>query len=186
MLNLKMPDINNVMIAGNLTSDPSFRKTTNGTPVANFYIASNRKFKDNTGQWRENVCFVGVVAWYKLAESCFEFLKKGSAVLVEGELQSRSWKSDEGNNNNVVEIKARRIQFLNRQEKKEDTLVVEEKEELTYPAEIESADDEPSLSDKVGIENIDESTQSEQKQEAQNTSEFDFGYGDININSNRS
>ena len=46
MLNLKMPDINNVIIAGNLTCDPSFRKTTNGTPVANFFLASNRKFKD--------------------------------------------------------------------------------------------------------------------------------------------
>ena len=44
MSNLKMPDINNVLIAGNLTCDPSFRKTTNGTPVANFFIASNRKF----------------------------------------------------------------------------------------------------------------------------------------------
>src|SRR4030066_1000798 len=90
MLDLRMPDINTVVIAGNLTRDPSFRKTTNGTPVANFWIASNRKFKDNTGQWRENVCYVGVVAWYRLAENCAENLHKGSAVLVEGELQSRS------------------------------------------------------------------------------------------------
>ncbi|MFQ5649605.1 MAG: single-stranded DNA-binding protein [bacterium] len=115
MSSLKMPDINNVLIAGNLTNDPTLRRTTNGTPVANFYIASNRKFRDNTGQWRENVCFVGVVAWYKLADSCYEHLRKGSAVLVEGELQSRSWTTSEGNHNNVVEIKARRIQFLNRQ-----------------------------------------------------------------------
>ena len=114
MANLKMPDINNVLIAGNLTSDPTLRRTNNGTPVANFYIASNRKFKDNAGQWRENVCFVGVVAWYKLADSCSEHLSKGSAVLVEGELQSRSWKSADGGHNNVVEVKARRIQFLNR------------------------------------------------------------------------
>jgi len=61
MLDLKMPDINNILIAGNLTGDPVLRETSNGTPVANFYIAANRKFKDNTGQWRENVCFVGVV-----------------------------------------------------------------------------------------------------------------------------
>ncbi len=109
-----MPDINSVMIAGNLTTAPSFRKTTNGTPVANFYIASNRRFKDNTGQWRENVCYVGVVAWYKLAESCAENLHKGSAVLVDGELQSRIWKNEDGSTKNVVEIKARRIQFLNK------------------------------------------------------------------------
>jgi single-strand DNA-binding protein len=114
MADLKMPDINSVMIVGNLTTAPSFRRTTNGTPVANFYIASNRRFKDNTGQWRENVCYVGIVAWYKLAESCAENLQKGSAVLVDGELQSRIWKNEDGSTKNVVEIKARRIQFLNK------------------------------------------------------------------------
>lgn len=116
MLNLKMPDINNVIIAGNLTCDPSFRKTTNGTPVANFFLASNRKFKDNSGQWRENVCYVGIVAWYKLAESCFENLKRGSAIVVDGELQSRNWRNDDGTSHNVVEIKARRIQFLDKKQ----------------------------------------------------------------------
>jgi len=136
MVDLKMPDINNIMIAGNLTGDPVLRKTNNGTPVANFYIAANRKYKDNTGQWRENVCFVGVVAWYKLAESCFEYLSKGAAVMVEGELQSRNLKNDEGSNNNVVEIKARRIQFLNRQSKKEESFLFEPVTEVA--SEIES------------------------------------------------
>ncbi len=131
MLDLKMPDINNIMIAGNLTGDPVLRETNNGTPVTNFYIAANRKFKDNTGQWRENVCFVGVVAWYKLAESCFEYLKKGAAVMVEGELQSRNWKNDDGSNNNVVEIKARRIQFLSRQHKKDESFLFESVTEVT-------------------------------------------------------
>ncbi len=136
MLDLKMPDINNILIAGNLTGDPVLRETSNGTPVANFYIAANRKFKDNTGQWRENVCFVGVVAWYKLAESCFEYLKKGAAVMVEGELQSRNWKNEDGSNNNVVEIKARRIQFLNRQNKKDESFLFEPVTEGT--SEVES------------------------------------------------
>ncbi|MCH8871553.1 single-stranded DNA-binding protein [candidate division KSB1 bacterium] len=136
MLDLKMPDINNILIAGNLTGDPVLRETSNGTPVANFYIAANRKFKDNTGQWRENVCFVGVVAWYKLAESCFEYLKKGAAVMVEGELQSRNWKNEDGSNNNVVEIKARRIQFLNRHNKKDESFLFEPVTEVT--SEVES------------------------------------------------
>lgn len=121
MADLKMPDVNMVMIAGNLTSDPSFRHTTNGTPVANFYIASNRRFKDNTGQWRENVCYVGIVAWYKLAESCHQNLQKGSAVLIDGELQSRAWKNEDGSSKNVVEIKARRIQFLNKRKNDDDS-----------------------------------------------------------------
>jgi single-strand DNA-binding protein len=120
MAELRMPDINNVIIAGNLTRDPSFRKTTNGTPVANFYVASNRKFKDSNGQWREDVCYIGVVAWHKLAESCYENLQKGSAVLVDGELQSRSFKTEDGKTRSVVEIRARRIQFLNKKVKEQE------------------------------------------------------------------
>ncbi len=114
MADLKMPELNAVIIAGNLTKDPVFRQTTNGTPVINFSIASNRKYRDANNQWQEEVCYVGVVAWNKLAESCTNRLKKGSAVLIDGELQSHVFKSDDGHSRNIVEIKARRIQFLNR------------------------------------------------------------------------
>lgn len=121
MADLKMPEINYVVVAGNLTKDPIFRQTTNSTPVVNFSIASNRKYKDSSNQWQEDVCYVGIVAWNKLAESCRDRLKKGSAVLVDGELQSRSWKSDDGHNRSIVEIKARRIQFLNKRERITDS-----------------------------------------------------------------
>ena len=114
MADLKMPELNYIIIAGNLTKDPVFRQTTNGTPVANFSIASNRKYRDASNQWQEEVCYVGVVAWNKLAESCTNRLKKGSAVLIDGELQSHLFKTDDGFNRNIVEIKARRIQFLNK------------------------------------------------------------------------
>ncbi len=117
MADLKMPEINYVIVAGNLTKDPTFRHTTNQTPVVNFSLASNRKYKDSTNQWQEDVCYIGIVAWNKLAESCRDRLKKGSAVLVDGELQSRNWKSDDGHNRSIVEIKARRIQFLNKRAK---------------------------------------------------------------------
>lgn len=165
MLNLKMPDINNVIIAGNLTCDPSFRKTTNGTPVANFFIASNRKFKDNSGQWRENVCYVGVVAWYKLAESCYENLKRGSAIIVDGELQSRNWRNNDGTSHNVVEIKARRIQFLNRKNQTgEDEDENEDYQENDEDSLLDSAyDDEDSNSDD-GSSTV-----------------YDFGYKDLNL-----
>ncbi len=116
MADLRMPDINSVIIVGNLIKDPAFRQTTSGVPVANFMIASNRKFKDNSGIVKEDVCFIGIVAWYKLAESCRDNLQRGSAVLVEGELQSRSWKTEEGFTRNTIEIKARRIQFLSRRD----------------------------------------------------------------------
>lgn len=111
---LKMPEINCVHIAGNLTKDPTLRKTANGIPVANFCIASNRKYRDANNQWAEDVCYVGVVAWSKLAESCMEKLRKGNAVLVDGELQSRTLHNDDGYSRTIVEIKAHRIQFLNK------------------------------------------------------------------------
>ncbi|MBI1805144.1 MAG: single-stranded DNA-binding protein [Ignavibacteriae bacterium] len=114
MADLKMPELNSVVIAGNLTKDPIFRQTTNGTPVVNFSVASNRKYRDANNQWQEEVCYVGVVAWNKLAESCANRLKKGSAVLIDGELQSHVFKSDDGHTRNIVEIKARHIQFLNK------------------------------------------------------------------------
>jgi single-strand DNA-binding protein len=82
--------------------------------VVNFSVASNRRYKDSSNQWQEDVCYIGIVAWNRLAESCKDRLKKGSAVLVDGELQSRSWKTEEGHNRSIVEIKARRIQFLNK------------------------------------------------------------------------
>jgi single-strand DNA-binding protein len=142
MADLKMPEINYVIVAGNLTKDPIFRQTTNSTPVVNFSIASNRKYKDSSNQWQEDVCYVGIVAWNKLAESCRDRLKKGSAILVDGELQSRSWKSDDGHNRSIVEIKARRIQFLNNRERQqpegengtahEEDIVAEEDSNVDY------------------------------------------------------
>lgn len=114
MAEFKMPELNSVIIAGNLTKDPVFRQTTNGTPVVNFSIASNRRFRDKNDEWKEDVCYVGIVAWNRLAESCRDKLRKGNAVLVDGELQSRTFKTEDSSNRTVVEIKARRIQFLNK------------------------------------------------------------------------
>jgi single-strand DNA-binding protein len=115
MAYLKMPEVNHVMIAGNLTKDPVVRKTSNGAPVINFCLASNHRYRDGSNQWAEDVCYVGVVGWNKLADCCMAKLRKGSAVLVDGELQSRTW-HENGGQRTVVEIKAHRIQFLNKQE----------------------------------------------------------------------
>jgi len=128
MADFKMPELNSVVIAGNLTKDPIFRQTTSGTPVVNFSIASNRRFKDKNEEWKEDVCYVGIVAWNRLADSCKDRLKKGNAVLVDGELQSRTFKTEDGTNRTIVEIKARRIQFLN---KRGSNNVTEREEDIT-------------------------------------------------------
>ena len=129
-----MPELNSVIIAGNLTKDPIFRQTTNGTPVVNFSVASNRRFRDKNDEWKEDVCYVGIVAWNRLAESCRDKLKKGNAVLVDGELQSRTFKTEDGSNRTIVEIKARRIQFLNKKMSSSESVSHEE----TKVSEVES------------------------------------------------
>lgn len=167
MFDYRMPDLNYVIIAGNLTRDPSFRKTTNGTSVTNFWLASNRKFKDNNGQWRDSVCYVGVVAWYKLAENCADNLRKGCAVIVEGELQSRSLHTEDGRNRNLVEIKARRVQFLN---KKEDTIDRKINDEIGYQMNSVGT----VASEEKQFENIEDSNETNPLK-----GEYDFGYQDI-------
>jgi len=119
MADLKMPELNYVLIVGNLTKDPVFRTTSNNTPVVNFSIASNRRYRDRSNSWQEDVCYIGIVAWNRLAESCEQRLRKGSAVLIEGELQTRNLKSEDGGQRSILEVKARRIQFLNKQHRNE-------------------------------------------------------------------
>jgi len=114
MADMKLPSLNKVLIVGNLVKDPELRYTSTGVPVVNFKIASNKKFKDNLGIYREDVCYIGVVAWQELAESCKQFLKKGSAVLIEGELRSRLRENEDGTKRSFVEIKALHVQFLDK------------------------------------------------------------------------
>jgi single-strand DNA-binding protein len=179
MADLKMPDINNVIIVGNLIKDPIIRQTTNGTPVANFTIASNRKFKDNFGQWKEDVCFIGIVAWYKLAESCSENLRKGSAVLVEGELQSRQWRTDDGHYRNVVEIKARRIQFLNKRE----MLLSDMETSQTFPEgeALEGSEGASSSDEREDQNNATGTPNNDRDHDEGEESSFDFGFRDLKL-----
>ncbi|MBN1423740.1 single-stranded DNA-binding protein [Candidatus Fermentibacteria bacterium] len=114
MAEFRLPALNRVFIAGNLTRDPELRYTASGVPVANFRIASNRWYRSPDGERREDVCYVNIVAWQRLAELVGERLRKGSAVLIEGEMQSRQWETEGGARRTVVEIRAFRVQFLNR------------------------------------------------------------------------
>ena len=116
----KVPQINKVMMTGNLCRDPECRKTSSGVPVVNFRIASSRRFRDGNGQWREETCFIGVVAWQRLAESVADCLHKGSSIFVEGELQSKDIEMEGGGRRTTIEIHAHKIQFLDRREREEE------------------------------------------------------------------
>jgi single-strand DNA-binding protein len=107
-----MASLNKVFLVGNLTKDPELKFIPSGQAVANLRMATNRRWKAANGEWKEEVCFVGVVVWGKSAEACGENLKKGSPVLVDGRLQSRSWETEDGQKRSILEVVAERIQFL--------------------------------------------------------------------------
>lgn len=107
-----MANFNKVLLIGNLTKDPELRYTPQGTAVVNLRLAVNRKFKDRNQELKEETCFVTAVVWDKQAETCNQYLHKGSPVLIEGRLQSRSWEDNSGQKRNVIEVRAERVQFL--------------------------------------------------------------------------
>lgn len=107
-----MASLNKVLLIGNLTKDPELRYTPNGTAVTNLRIAVNRRFKDRTGELKEDTCFVTVTAWDKQAEICNQYLQKGRQIFVEGILQSRSWETTDKQKRSTIDVRAERIQFL--------------------------------------------------------------------------
>jgi single-strand DNA-binding protein len=114
---LKLPSLNKILIAGNCTRDPDVRYTQSGTALTRFGIASTRYFRDPKGppgEWKEDTCFVNVVAWAQLAERLGDTLKKGTAVLVEGRLTSNSWETEDGQKRTAIEIRADAVQILER------------------------------------------------------------------------
>ena len=106
-----MVSLNRVLLIGNLTKDPELRYTPSGTPVASLRLAINSQFKDQSGQRKEETCFVTVVVWSRQAEVCQQYLKKGRSVFVEGRLIYRSWEA-EGKTRSTMEVRADRVQFL--------------------------------------------------------------------------
>ncbi len=104
--------LNKVFLMGNLTRDPELRYIPSGTAVANFTVAVNRIYKDNTGDKKEDVSFIRVVVWGKMAEVCGEYLTKGRPVLVEGRLKSRTWEGQDGQKRSALDVVATSVQFV--------------------------------------------------------------------------
>ena len=96
--------LNKVMLIGNLTRDPELRYTPQGTAVATFSIATNRQWKTDSGDTKDQAEFHRIVAWDKLAEICAKMLKKGVRTFVEGRLQTRSWQAQDGSQKSTTEI----------------------------------------------------------------------------------
>jgi len=97
--------LNKVMLIGNLTRDPEMRYTNSGTPVVTFGMATNKSWKDTTGEVKELAEFHNVVAWNKMAEICQQLLAKGMKIYVEGSLNTRSWNADDGSTRYKTEVR---------------------------------------------------------------------------------
>ena len=104
---------------GHLGQDPNIKYTTTGTAVANFSIAVDETYKDKSGETQKKTEWVNVVAWEKLAELAGQYLHKGSLVLIEGKLQTRSW-SDQGTGEKKykTEVVASVVKFLDKKPEK--------------------------------------------------------------------
>src|SRR3989344_4939894 len=148
--------LNKVLIIGNLTRDPELKSLPSGVQVTSLGVATNRVWKDREGQKKEDTEFHNVVIFGRQAETTAQYLRKGSTVLIEGRLQTRSWESD-GQKKYCTEIIADRVQFGSTRSGgsdgqsttaptgKADQSTTKEKggEEVNYPDEDINPDDIP-------------------------------------------
>jgi single-strand DNA-binding protein len=108
-----MANLNRVLLIGNLTRDPEIRYTPKGTAVADIGLAVNRVFTGEDGEKREEVTFVDVVLWSRLAEIAEQYLKKGRPVFIEGRLQLDSWDDKQtGQKRSRLRVVAENLQLL--------------------------------------------------------------------------
>ncbi len=106
--------LNKVFIVGNLTRDPELKSLPSGAKVASFSVATNRVWNDQSGKRQEATDYHNIVVFGRQAETSAQYLKKGSSLLVEGRLQTRSWDGQDGKKQYRTEIVADRIQFGSR------------------------------------------------------------------------
>ena len=107
-----MKGFNQVIIAGNLGTDPQCNTLQNGTSVATISVGTNESYKDANGQVQERVEWHRVVFWSKLADIVRQYLRKGSAVLVSGKLRSRKYTDQTGAERTITEIIANDLVML--------------------------------------------------------------------------
>ena len=104
-------NLNKVFVLGNLTADPIARALPSGQSVVNFGLATNRIFYDKDRQKQQQTEFHNIVAFGRIAEIAQQYLKKGSMVLIEGRIQTRSWQDSSGNKRTRTEIITERLQL---------------------------------------------------------------------------
>ena len=108
-----MASYNKVILIGNLTRDPEMKYLPSGSAVTNFGIAMNERYTDKqTGEQRENPCFVDVEAWGRQAEVVNEYFSKGRPILIEGALKFDSWEAEDGTKRSRLKVRLIRFEFI--------------------------------------------------------------------------
>jgi len=105
-----MNNLNSIIVEGNLVADPELSFTPAGTPVGKFRLACNRYYKQD-GVRREEVSFLDIESWSRLAETCAEYLHKGRGVRVVGRIKQDRWDDPDGRHQSRVKIVAEHIEF---------------------------------------------------------------------------
>lgn len=120
-----MPALNRVQLIGRLGKDPDSKFTPTGKKVTHFSLAVSNRWKSKEGEMREYTEWVNVEAWGRLGEVSQEYLKKGSLVYMEGRLKTDKYE-DKGEMKFYTKVVALSLQFLDRKDREEPVLAVEE------------------------------------------------------------
>ncbi|HSO12163.1 MAG TPA: single-stranded DNA-binding protein [Anaerolineales bacterium] len=120
-----MPALNRVQLIGRLGKDPESKYTPTGKKVAHFSLAVSQHWKAG-GETKESTEWVNIEAWGRLGEVCQEYLKKGSLVYLEGRLKTEKYEDKEGDKKYFTKVVALTLQFLDKKDKDEPVLTVEE------------------------------------------------------------
>ena len=109
--------LNRVILCGNLTADPELSYLPSGMAVSRMRLAVNERVKNQAGEWVDRPCYVDVTAFARQAETCNQYLHKGSAILLEGKLRYETWEAKDGSGKRSKHsVVADRVQFLNGRE----------------------------------------------------------------------
>lgn len=106
--------LNKVMIIGRLGKDPELKYSQSGMPMCSFSVATDESYTDREGQKVDRTEWHRIAVFQRSAENCNTYLTKGSLVFVEGSLQTRKWQDQNGQDRYTTEIKAQRVQFLDK------------------------------------------------------------------------
>jgi len=124
--------MNKVFLIGRLVADPDLRYTQSNKPVADFRLAVNRQYTDESGERKAD--FINIITWGKQAENVKQYIEKGSQVAVDGRIQTRNYENDDGRKIYVTEVLAERVQFL-------DTKKTETNKQDVSPADFEEKEE---------------------------------------------